>query len=111
MLCTLQPVHLAKTALYSSKELPRLLRVSPRQIQRKFRQELGLSPQKWLNAERIRVAKELLLTGLQVKRVAYQLNFKQVSHFSAHFKKYTGSTPSEFRHDRHRESVDNVAEK
>jgi len=111
MLCTLQPVNLARTARYSCKELPRLLRASPRQVQRKFRQELGLSPQKWLDAERIRVAKELLISGLQVKEVAYQLNFKQVSHFSAHFKKYTDITPSKFRQSQRRESIENVADK
>lgn len=92
----LQWIELAETAHFDARRLASLCRLSSRQLQREFRRCLDRSPQDWLNEQRIKAARQLLLSGLPVKRVAYELGFKQPSHFSRQFKEISNETPSEF---------------
>jgi AraC-like DNA-binding protein len=87
---------LAKAARYNSKEVAKLCDLSPRQLQRKFRLQFHCSPHVWLNHQRMLAARELLLTGAPVKKVAFELGFKQVSHFYRHFRRDCRMTPLEF---------------
>ena len=87
---------LAVTAHYDAKELAKLCALSTRQLQRNFIRDLKRSPQDWLNEQRIEAARRLLLSGGPVKRVAFELGFKQVSHFCRQFKFYNHVTPSQF---------------
>jgi AraC-like DNA-binding protein len=87
---------LASNANYSAHQLAELCRLTPRHIQRIFRQKFGRSPQDWLNEQRICAAKPLLLSGKSVKVVAFELGFKQPSHFCRQFKSFTRMTTSEF---------------
>ena len=48
-------------------------------------------------AARMERAKELLLEGVQVQEVTYELGYKDRPYFSELFKKHTGKTPTEFR--------------
>ena len=86
----------AVSARYDARELARLFEMSPRQLQRKFNRYLKRSPQDWLNEQRVMAARRLLLSGETVKEVAFELGFKQVSHFCRQFKMYHNMTPSEF---------------
>jgi AraC family transcriptional regulator len=88
--------QLAGTASYDAKELAKLCDLSVRQLERDFRRALGRSPQNWLNEERIKAAQELLLSGQPVKVVAFELGFKQVSHFCRQFKFLNNTTASKF---------------
>ena len=92
-----QWITAARTTGYRSAELARLLQVSPRQLQRYTRQELGCPPQQFLNHLRLRDAQSLLVKSESVKWTAIQLGFKQVSHFCRVFKRYAGMTPGEYR--------------
>lgn len=83
-------------ARYDARELAKLFQMSPRQLQRKFNRYLKRSPQDWLNEQRVMAARRLLLSGRTVKEVAFELGFKQVSHFCRQFKMYHHLTPSEF---------------
>ena len=87
---------LAADCRYSAKELARVQRISVRQLERDFHETLGTSPQRWLDLQRLNVAKGLLLSGTPVKRVAWDLAYGHTSHFSRHFKALTGITPTEF---------------
>src|SRR4051812_47968606 len=89
---------LAVTSRYDAKQLARLCGVSPRQLQRNFKRQLARSPQDWLNEQRIIAAQQLLLSGQPVKVVAFQLGFKQSSHFCRQFKRQSNMTPSEYAH-------------
>lgn len=89
---------LAVTARYDARELARLCALSSRQLQRNFSRDLNRSPQDWLNEQRIDAARRLLLSGGPVKRVAFELGYKQVSHFCRQFKLYNNMTPSQFVH-------------
>jgi AraC family transcriptional regulator len=88
--------QLAGTARYDAKELAKLSNLSVRQLQRDFRLGLDRSPQDWLNEQRIKAAQQLLLSGQPVKTVAFELGFKQVSHFCRQFKFLNNMTASEF---------------
>jgi AraC-like DNA-binding protein len=87
---------LARKCHYNAKALAQAEGVSIRQLERDFRERLGLSPQRWLDLEKLAVAKELLLAGSAVKRVAIDLGYKRPSHFCRHFKMRTGVTPAQF---------------
>jgi AraC-like DNA-binding protein len=86
----------AQQARYDASEFARYCRLSPRQLQRKFRQTLNRTPQEWLDEQRIEAAKQLLMSGEPVKKVAFDLGYKQSSHFCRQFKSRNGVTPSEF---------------
>lgn len=88
--------QLAGAARYDAKELARLCHLSVRQLERDFRRNLERSPQHWLNEQRIKAAQQLLLAGDPVKKVAFDLGFKQVSHFCRQFKSQYHLTPSQF---------------
>ena len=87
---------LASKACYRPRKLAELCGVSLRQLQRRFRDEMGISPQAWLSQRRIEVAGEMLLTAQSIKEVSHRVGFKQPSHFSREFKRWFGKTPSDF---------------
>jgi AraC-like DNA-binding protein len=87
---------LAETAQFSARELARLCDLSLRQLQREFRRELDCSPRAWLNERRMIAARERLRSGVPVKRVAFELGFKHVSHFCMWFKAENGVTATAF---------------
>ncbi len=87
---------LAKEAQYSAEPFAKLCGLSSRQLQRRFRRQLGCSPQAWLDEQRMAAAGPLLLVGKSIKMVAYDLGFKQASHFCRKFKVRNKMTPSQF---------------
>lgn len=88
--------RLAQAAQYDCRALAQLCHLSLRQLQREFRQRFHCSPHEWLNALRIKIARERLMTGESVKKIAFDLGYKQSSHFCRQFKARTSTTPSEF---------------
>jgi AraC-like DNA-binding protein len=59
--------------------------------------------------QKIERVKELLSYGeLTLSEIAFELNYSSVAHLSAQFKKETGLTPSQFRQDQQRRSLDSV---
>lgn len=59
--------------------------------------------------QKIERAKELLSYGeLTLSEIAFQLNYSSVAHLSAQFKKETGITPSQFKQDLKRNTLDRV---
>ncbi len=59
--------------------------------------------------QKIERVKELLSYGeLTLSEIAFQLNYSSVAHLSAQFKKETGLTPSQFKQDLKRKTLDKV---
>ena len=87
---------LAVKANYNARQLAQLCHMTTRQLQRTFMRKLGISPQNWLNEQRINAAKQLLLSGRTVKEVTFDLGFKQVSHFCRRFKSHLQLTPLQY---------------
>jgi AraC family transcriptional regulator len=69
---------------------------------RAFRRSSGLTPQQYLVSQRIHRAKELLINGdLPLVQVSIQAGFKNQSHFTTVFRKFTALTPKAFRDAKH----------
>ena len=85
---------LAQNAQYRANELASLCQVSLRTLQRHFRANYGLTVSKWLRDIRLREAYGKLIQGAMVKEAAFDLGYKQLSHFSRDFKDYFGVSPS-----------------
>lgn len=63
-----------------------------------FKNELGISPVDFINAERIKFAQTLLRNpSRSITDVCYASGFNNVTYFNKLFKRLTGQTPSEFR--------------
>ena len=88
--------QLAVVACYDSRKLASLCGHSVRKLERDFHSSLDRTPQDWLDEQRIKAAQKLLLSGMSVKAVAFELNFKQPSHFCRQFKSQLHMTPSHF---------------
>lgn len=72
--------------------------MSPRNFNRRFRAATGRSPLDFLQNTRIDNARELLQTSnLGVAEVMHQVGYTDAKHFNRLFKKYIGTTPSQYR--------------
>ena len=65
---------------------------------RMFKQSTGVTPHQYVISQRIERAKELLKrTDMTITEIAYLLGFSTPAHFTHHFRRKTGVTPSELR--------------
>jgi len=80
-------------------KLANLLNVSERQLQRKCKSCLDLSPKSYIRDFRLVRAKEKLQTGEQITRVGYDCGFSSSAYFTQCYKAYFGHSPSEFKKD------------
>ena len=72
--------------------------MSTSQFYKTFRNTIGESPIDFINTERIKLAKKLILTtNLKLSTIAYQTGFNSVSYFNRQFKKLERMTPKEYR--------------
>jgi AraC family transcriptional activator FtrA len=75
--------------------------MSPRTLQRHFRDTVGLSPQEWIVSERIGIAKDLLESGEpSLEKVAEAAGFRSQESFRRHFRRIVGMSPAAFRRER-----------
>lgn len=88
--------QLANKAEFNPRKLAALCNVSLRTLQRHFTAHYKSSPGEWLRAYRMNAARERVCSGEPIKAVAYDLGFKQLSHFSKVFKDVFGVPPSAF---------------
>ena len=84
---------LAVEANYRPRELATLCKVSLRTLQRHFASNYRLTVSGWMREVRLKQAYERIVKGEQIKAVAYDLGFKQLSHFSRAFKQVHGVCP------------------
>ncbi|GAB1154399.1 AraC family transcriptional regulator [Paenibacillus illinoisensis] len=80
------------------QDIAKSLNISPSQINRIFREVYGTAPRKFLSETLLNEAQRLLKqTDLNIDHIAMMLGYKTNAHFSRQFKRWTGTTPSEFR--------------
>jgi len=84
----------ARASRYRAGALAMLIGVTPRHLQRVFRDRFGVTPQAWIDGYRLEQARDMLASGRPVKVVAFELEFRQLSHFSRKFKARFGCAPS-----------------
>lgn len=78
--------------------LARRASMSPRTLQRQFKETVGLSPLEWVAMQRIALAKELLETSsFPVSRIVAQTGFGSIESFRRQFRRIAGISPSAYR--------------
>ncbi len=86
-------------ALKLPKQYAELLYVTPNHLNALCQNMVGKSAGELIRDRVLLEAKRLLTNAeLNVTEIAYTLNFQDNSYFNRFFKKYTGLTPEEFRH-------------
>ncbi|MBL8208017.1 MAG: helix-turn-helix domain-containing protein [Blastocatellia bacterium] len=79
---------------HSIKEFAAELQISPRQFERRFKDETGSSLREYLKKIRLEKASELLATKrLSVKEVGAEVGLEETSHFVRDFEAVFGLTP------------------
>lgn len=82
----------------SVEQLAALVHLSARQLNRKFVESFGLSPQAFIMKLRIQAACEALQAGrLSISEVSRDLGFYDQSIFTHHFQKHMGITPLRYQ--------------
>jgi AraC-like DNA-binding protein len=92
-------------AINSETTLPSLqqhLNISERQLERKFKSSMGMSPKQYLRTTRFERALSLIRSNsfVNLSDIAYALNFTDQSHFIKDFKEFSGFTPKVFLNQR-----------
>lgn len=87
--------------LYENITIPRLGKVAgvnPNYLSTLFKKEVGMSPSKYIQKERVKEAKKLLnLTNQSIMDICISLNFNDQSYFTKVFKEFTDMTPKQYR--------------
>lgn len=80
--------------------LAKLMATSERQLQRKMKMMVGVSPSTYIKEFRLAKAKELLLSGNQVGRIALDVGFSSQTYFGRCFKEAYHCTPKQFQQNK-----------
>ncbi len=76
--------------------LAKVVNLSPYHLARVFCKEVGIPPHAYQTQARVRHARDLLLRGWPVARVAQQTGFADQSHLARHFKRLVGVPPGSY---------------
>lgn len=81
----------------SVQECAGVVHLSPSYFSTLFKKETGMTFMQYVTSARMEKAKHLLLEGMQVQDITFELGYKDRPYFTELFKKHTGLTPTEFR--------------
>lgn len=85
-------------ASYSVPEMAARCGLSASRFTRRFREMVGLPPNRFMVAERLRTAEMMLLGGnAPIETIADRLGYRDVYFFSRQFGRYRGISPSAYR--------------
>ena len=92
-------------------DLARESGMSPFALVRAFRSETGLPPHAYVNHLRVRLARQLLDSGVAPADVAAQAGFADQAHLTRHFKRVVGVPPRAYHRDREAAAGKNVQDR
>jgi len=78
-------------------QLAAVANVSRHRLSRLFRAAYGCPPHQFLLAQRLRLARQWLSSGVSITEAAQRAGFTDQSHFHRHLKKSLGFTPGEYQ--------------
>ncbi len=82
----------------SVEELAEVAGLSASRLAHLFREQLGTTPQRFVERQRLGRARQLLsFTGMSIKQIADETGFDNPFYFSLRFKRHTGKSPKAFR--------------
>lgn len=82
----------------SIEDLAAEVAMSPRHFERCFKEELGVTPKRFLIEIRMGAARELLSgSDFSIGAIALEVGFKNPSHFAETFQRFVGETPRAYR--------------
>jgi transcriptional regulator GlxA family with amidase domain len=74
------------------------LQISPRTLNRRFKEAAGVTPSTYLTQLRIEEARALLMdTNLSMAEIGWQVGYKDPSRFAQHFRRHAGVSPRRYR--------------
>lgn len=80
------------------KDLANSIEVNPSYLSNLFKKEVGIPLSEYVQRERVEEAKKLLtLTTYPLAEICTWLNFNDQSYFARIFKKFTDTTPKQYR--------------
>jgi len=82
---------------FAPSQLASELALSERQLQRKLKAALNMTPGEYLREYRLLKSRELLAQGMPIGRVAEEVGFANQNYFTRCFKQQCGQTPSEYQ--------------
>lgn len=91
--------HITKniTQKFNLSELAAYCHMSESSFSHKFKNNVGVSPMKYIICQKINTSLSLLDSGEKLASVSQKLNFSNEYHYSKQFKSVTGMTPSDYR--------------
>ena len=81
----------------SISDLAKCIERSPSFISHHFKNEFGMSPMKYIESQKMKVAMEELKKGTAIKSISLELGYFDEFHFSKSFKKHWGQSPKKFK--------------
>ncbi|WP_414858448.1 helix-turn-helix transcriptional regulator [Propionibacterium freudenreichii] len=83
---------------WSIAELAQVAHLSGSHLMRLFTEEIGMAPIEWLTRRRVQEMAHLLReTRLSILEIARQVGWRDRGHASEQFKRFTGTTPAQYR--------------
>jgi len=80
--------------------------MSSSHFHKQFKNTLGISPIDYINSERIKFSKQLMLTNDRINDIAYKSGFNSVSYFNRQFKKHELIAPSHYKKAINQQGID-----
>jgi AraC-like DNA-binding protein len=95
--CAAELIRNAKTAS-RVEELPGLVYISRRQLEREFRDKVGLTPKQYMRIARLNAINRYLLSGstLNLGSLSLEAGFADQAHLCREFKTFAGLPPARF---------------
>jgi AraC-like DNA-binding protein len=80
------------------KEVAEIVHMAPASVCRFFKSSTGLTIFEYLNKIKIDYSCQLLMNSdMNIVDISYDCGFNNLSHFNKQFKKFNGTTPTQFR--------------